>query len=282
MKNSINETAKKNDFRFLGPERYYHVAGRQLDERTNDGTDNFVNVQGNDEKTTFGSIIAVGIVAIAITGLVCLACRPKAAEKLYSGVLAPVVSDEAGIIGNDESLKTTLDEYLDLTGVCPAVYTVYEEEWKSDYDDLQAYTLHKYADNFTDMQHFVIVCSIPENEAKLIGQGESVEAHYEVFAINGVSTNAFISDSDLNRFRNLLSEDLRNGSEPSVALEGAFRYAIKDADTKLHPYSGSFFKLFLTFLPVLIVTIIFIVVLVMVSRKYKKDRTALKETYAKA
>lgn len=282
MKNSVNENAKKNDFRFLGPERYYHVAGRQLDEKTNDGTDDFVNIQGNDEKTTFGSIIAVGIVAIAITSLVCIAVRPKAAEKLYSGNLAAAVYDEADIIGNDQSLSATLDEYLANTGICPVVYTVYDEEWKSEYDDLQTYALHVYADNYSDLQHFVVVCSIPENEAKLINQGEAVEAHYEVFAINGPGTNAFISESDLTRFCDHLSADLNNGSEPSAAFEGAFRKAINDADSKLHPYKGGFGKIFLTFLPVLIVTIIFVMVLVIVSRKYKRDRVALKESVSRA
>ena len=276
MKNSVNKYEKKNDFRFLGPERYLVVAGRQLYEKTNDGTDDFVNIQGNDEKTTFGSIIAVGIAAIAITGLVCLACRPKAAEKLYSGVLAPVVSDEAGIIGNDQSLTATLDEYLDLTGICPVVYTVYEEEWKSEYDNLQTYTLHKYADNFTDMQHFVVVCSIPENEAKQIAQGESIEADYQVEAVNGVSTNAFITEELRSKICSLIRNDLKNGTEPTAAIDGAFRYAINDADSKLHPYKGGFGKILLTFLPVLIVTIIFVIVLVVVSRKFKRDRVALK------
>ena len=44
MKNSVNKYEKKNDFRFLGPERYLVVAGRQLYEKTNDGTDDFVNI----------------------------------------------------------------------------------------------------------------------------------------------------------------------------------------------------------------------------------------------
>ena len=49
-----NEEVK---FKFRGRERYYMVAGRQLDEETNDGTDNYV----------FGTSVA-SIVAVAIVG----------------------------------------------------------------------------------------------------------------------------------------------------------------------------------------------------------------------
>lgn len=281
MKNSENNNVKNTKFRFLGPERYYTVAGRQLDERTNDGTDNFVNVQGKDEKTTIGSVIAVGIVAVTITGLICFAVRPRIAEKLFSGVLTSAVYDEAEIITDDQSLSATLDEYLELTGVCPVVYTVYDEEWKSEYTDLQTYTLHKYADNFDDMQHFVVVCSIPENEAKLIGQGETVDAHYEVAAINGTSTNLFISEYDLKKICRLVSDDLKNGSEPSKALEGGFRYAIEEAGHKMHPYTfGNIRGLVKSFLPMLIVLFIFVVILAIVCMKFKKDKIALSESHS--
>ena len=51
-------------FKFRGRERYYMVAGRQLDEETNDGTDNYVNKKG---EFVFGTSVA-SIVAVAIVG----------------------------------------------------------------------------------------------------------------------------------------------------------------------------------------------------------------------
>ena len=49
-------------FKFRGRERYYAVAGRQLDEETNDGTDNYVNKKGEFVYgTSFASIVVVGV-----------------------------------------------------------------------------------------------------------------------------------------------------------------------------------------------------------------------------
>ena len=60
-----NEEVK---FKFRGRERYYMVAGRQLDEETNDGTDKYVNTKGRFVfGTSFASIVAVAIIGFAIS-----------------------------------------------------------------------------------------------------------------------------------------------------------------------------------------------------------------------
>lgn len=62
-----NEEVK---FKFRGRERYYMVAGRQLDEETNDGTDNYVNKKGEFVfGTSFASIVVVAVLGIVISGI---------------------------------------------------------------------------------------------------------------------------------------------------------------------------------------------------------------------
>ena len=226
------------------------------------GTDDFVEIQGRDEKTTLGSVIAVGIVVIALTGGICFAVRPKTAQKLETVYPAAVVSDEAGIMDNEQALATTLEEYHDLTGICPVVMTVYDEDWEAYYDDLQKYTLKQYADNYNDYYHFVVVCSVSEN-------GTMVEA------INGPDTNSFITDSMLNSFTARIRNDIKKGTAPADAVNNAFRYMLEDADSRLHPFANKPVKyIFKTLYPLLISVAVFAVILVLVSRKFRKDKKA--------
>ena len=68
MSDSRENSSKETDFRFRGPERYYAVAGRQLDERTNDGTDNYVNSKGRFVfGTSFASIVVVAIIGFVVS-----------------------------------------------------------------------------------------------------------------------------------------------------------------------------------------------------------------------
>ena len=64
------ENRNGTDFRFRGPERYYAVAGRQLDNETNDGTDNYVNKKGSFVfGTSFASIVVVAIIGFVISAI---------------------------------------------------------------------------------------------------------------------------------------------------------------------------------------------------------------------
>ncbi len=68
MADSKERNSGGADFKFRGPERYYAVAGRQLDEETNDGTDKYVNAKGRFVfGTSFASIVAVAIIGFAIS-----------------------------------------------------------------------------------------------------------------------------------------------------------------------------------------------------------------------
>ena len=110
-----NKTNNEN-FRFLGPERYYHVAGRQLDEMTNDGTEYYLEEKSRHARTVLASVIAVSIVVTVLTGMICLSATSLTPLKLDSNS-QPAVKDNADIIVNDDSLQTKLDEYMDCSGI---------------------------------------------------------------------------------------------------------------------------------------------------------------------
>ena len=68
--NCVIVSYKEVKFKFRGRERYYMVAGRQLDEETNDGTDNYVNKKGEFVfGTSFASIVVVAVLGIVISGI---------------------------------------------------------------------------------------------------------------------------------------------------------------------------------------------------------------------
>ena len=269
MKNSIKNGSNEGQFHFRGRERYYAVAGRQLDQKTNDGTDDYINEKSRHERTTLFSIIAVGIVAVVIAGMVGLSLHSFTPLKLNSSSVytSPVVYDDAGIIEDDEALTGVVEDFCSQTGVIAVVYTVNEEDWKKSYNDLDSYAVQKYADNFHDQMHFVVVCSAPQNET----------GHYELAMINGVDTNAILTKSLLDQFGKIIRGGLENDSQPGEAFVNAFNYAKSDAYRRMNPDTNTrLINLLLAFSPMLITVIVFVVILVLVVRKFRKDNIALK------
>ena len=66
INNTNNNTNNNVKFHFRGPERYYAVAGRQLDEATNDGTDNYLTPQSSPLKVTIITLVVITILAFIL------------------------------------------------------------------------------------------------------------------------------------------------------------------------------------------------------------------------
>lgn len=76
---------------------------------------------------------------------------------------AIVVEDNINVLGDTEGLKNSLEAFYDKTGISPAVFTVYNEEWQGKYDSLENYAYALYVNAFPDEKHWLIVYSEPEN-----------------------------------------------------------------------------------------------------------------------
>ena len=74
------------------------------------------------------------------------------------------------VIDNEADLEDVLEEFNDMTGICPVIYTVYTEEYDRRYADLESYAYDYYVDNWSDEQHYLIVYAIPEDQAERAGR----------------------------------------------------------------------------------------------------------------
>ena len=259
---------------------YYPGARRYLRHHRNSGLDEYVYASSMPRKANLSSIIILvimfGFFAFFI-GMSVFNDRPKRLNGLYDN---PAVHDDINVIKDDEALAQKLKDYYVLTGICPVVYTVYDEQWSSRnpsldvvYEDLETYAYFKYVDNFSDEKHFVIVYSVPIEGQELYEQGKIDVPDYSWEAIQGDDTDPIITESMFARFSNLVQDHLENGEDPGEAFEAAFDYALQNAESKLNPSAGSWIVSSLSSMfPLLFVAGIFIPMIVISIKNYKKDK----------
>lgn len=84
--------------------------------------------------------------------------RPLKASSYQSGT---TIIDELGVIDNQKELETVLQEFLEKTGVSPAIEIVSEDKWYGNYDDLETYAYSEYLRLFDDEKHWLVVISLP-------------------------------------------------------------------------------------------------------------------------
>ena len=225
---------------------YYPGARRYLRHHRNSGLDEYVYASSKPRRANLSSIIIL-IIFFAIFALGIGASTfndmPKRLNGLYDN---PAVHDDIDVIKDDEALTQTLKDYYVLTGICPVVYTVYDEQWSSRnpnldviYEDLETYTYFKYVDNFEDEKHFVIVYSVPMEGQELYEQGKIDVPDYSWEAVQGDDTDPIITESMFRKFSNIVQVNLEKGRDPGKAFEAAFEYAFENAESKLNPSVGS-------------------------------------------
>lgn len=70
-----------------------------------------------------------------------------------------VIEDNLGIFEDEKSLKHSMKEFYNETGIVPAVIAVSNETWNSDYSNLEAYAYDVSVDRFPDEAHWLIIYS---------------------------------------------------------------------------------------------------------------------------
>lgn len=214
---------------FAGAHRY-----RVFNQRS--GAEFYIYSRSQPGKTGISSLILVGVFSVCFFLFALFAASVSAPKKLkpvYSDKAA--VHDDAELFAKEDTLVDTLEEYRKLTGICPVVYTVYSSAWSGRYESLEDYTFDKYVNNFSDEQHFVIVYSVPDEEAVLYREGKLSKTGFVWHAVQGNETDPIITEAMFDKFGNLFQDQLMEGVEPSVALNEAFELALKDAESKLDP-----------------------------------------------
>ena len=255
---------------------YFHGARRYRRHYLNGRPDDYIYAREIPNKTNIFSLIITGIVGAFFVFAATFGIINVYPSKLKTQYMdAPAIHDDINVIDDEEEaeLQNTINDYCELTGICPVIYTVYSEDW-NDMTDLESYTYNKYIDNFKDEQHLVIVYSIPENQADLTGGIPDYEWHI----VQGDDTDKLLSETVITRFGRSVQNNFELGKGVGESLNIGFKRLYKDADSVITPGS---FKYFLVravkFVPLVVVLAIFVPMMIMLIVQYRKDKNTVYE-----
>ena len=251
---------------------YFPGSRRYLRHYSSTGKDEYFYSNSKPQKTTRGSVICVAVIAVfsvlaSILGIASSA--PRKLKEKYTD--APAIHDNICVIGNEDELLKTLNEYQELTGICSVIYTVRYEDWY-EHPSIESYALNTYTDNFSDEQHWVFVYAIPEDQIEGYQNGNIRVPDFSWEAIQGDETDPIITESMFTDFRVLLQEELENGTDVGKALNDSFELALSDAHKKLDSGALRSISLAGSFMPVLFIGGMFVPFLIIMIRQYKKDK----------
>lgn len=130
-----------------------------------------------------------------------------------------IIEDNAGIItrAEEKELMKELEEFQDLTGITPAFYTVYNEDWTKKYKKLEYYAYDLYVDEFEDEKHWLIVYSEPKNPDQYFN-----DWYWE--GMQGDDTDSILSRKKTEIFNSSFQKNLLKRDKMTVAeaLTGSF------------------------------------------------------------
>ena len=258
---------------------YFAGARRYRKHNMTTGFDEYVYASSKPQKANIGSIITLAIFALMFVGIGCagvITDRPAKLKTKYWDKAA--IHDEVEILENEESLLATLEEFQDITGICPVFYTTVDEIWKDDYSDLESYAYDVYVDHYEDESHFVIVYSISINDWILLNNGSTEVPDYSWEAIQGYDTDNLLTETTFKHFADRVQLGLEDGKNPAEAFDEAFQYLNKRFENQLKPFSITrILSTLMSCTPMFIVSGVFVLFIVLSIKQYKKDKDIVYE-----
>lgn len=251
---------------FLGT-RYY-AGSRIRKDDPNDGTDRYLGSASlaKTNKNFARSIVITTIIALFVNFFLVVGFKLSTTKLESSEFMESVISDDAGVIADKTELDGLLNEYRELTGIVPVVYTVYEEDWKATgANSLSQYALYKYMALTSDELHFVIVYSVPKDNTSNANK---------IAAVQGNETDDIITTAMYWKFLGTVKLGTLKGDDPGKALCSAFSFAVKDANVKLNPTLGNKLLTLFDNIPLMISLLAFLVIYIVLITRYVKERKA--------
>lgn len=253
---------------------HYFPGARRYVRHYSDGRpDDYIYANSKPGKTTLSSIVIVivmGLIFIAASGFAAVSERARFITPVYSD--DPAIHDTVGVLEDKDELLELMKKYNKLTGICPVIYTVFDEEWNREYTNLEKYSYDKYVSNFSDEQHYLIVYSIPAKSAEFHPGGVVTSSEFKWESMLGDDTDRILTESVANKIGRTIQNALNAGKGPGKAFISGFEVAIASAQTKLNPSPvRAIVNTITSSAPLLICLAIFIPLLIIMFKSYKKD-----------
>lgn len=175
------------------------------------------------------------------------------------------IMDNIGIIDNDAEVEKVFEEFNDLTGICPVVYTMYIEDYRGSFSSLENFAYHKYLDEFDDERHFLFVYAIPKDQAAEYISGELERPDFEWESMIGDDTDALYQEG---HFVNDVQSGLSQGQNPGKV----FANAVKNMHDRDKTLLSKNYLLSGKMIPIYVIAGIFILVIIGMGKSVFKER----------
>lgn len=254
---------------------HYYPGARRYRRHRHGHDDEYVYAKSKPQKVGLFSVILVYLVSGFVGYGTFMSVGSEIPHKLTPVYKSPAdhVEDKIDVFADDEDLEQALGQFEEVSGICPVVYTVYNEDWLDEYADLETYAYSQYVDNYSDEQHFVIVYSIPEDQAEGFASGELDVPDFAWEAIQGDETDPILTEGTFRHFARKLQDRLEEGMDPGKALEASFEEITGSIDQTLNLRSPlNVISLGIKLLPLAIAVLILGFAVVMVTRQFILDR----------
>ena len=124
----------------------------------------YANFNPGEKQSKARYFLLLFYIPFVIAGISMLISAIRVPHKLSTDYNTDIVIDDrAGVISAEEeqSIDKTFKKFFEKTGITPAVITVNNEDWQSNYTNLENYAYELYVTSFTDEKHWLIVYSQP-------------------------------------------------------------------------------------------------------------------------
>ena len=258
---------------------YFAGARHYRKHHVSTGEDEYIYASSMPKRTGLSSIIFIIVFAVFFLGFGfagVISDRPNKLKIDYWDNAA--IHDDLDFLKYKDSLLATMEEFQEITGICPVIYTTFNEAWQDDYADLESYAYDVYVNNFEDESHFVIVYSIKEDDRILLKNEKTGVPDYAWEAIQGNDTDNILTETTFKHFADKIQKELEDGENPGRAFDDAFKYLNKRFVNQLKP--GSFTRIvsiMMSCIPLFIVAGFFALFLILSIKNYNKDKDVVYE-----
>lgn len=197
---------------FVGGTAYVYYYGREMRPR--------MTYCSEDPRTAKGPNI-LSYIFIALFAIIPVAIivffgfhNPQKLSTSYASNID--IDDRVNVLSTEEetSLKTTFNEFYEVTGISPYLLTIDNASWSTNYASLEDYAYRAYLGLFNDESHWLIVYA---------GDGADPRVGWKFEGMQGNNTDNVLTVKVTDKFNETAYNNLKDSSKSvSASFQGAF------------------------------------------------------------
>ncbi len=169
----------------------------------------YANYDISKKITPWDFLALIVLVPIILANIVMMFTSVSHPRKLTGTDKNIIIDDRASVFDMTGGLESSLNSFLKKTGITPAVITVNNEDWRSDYSDFKDYVRVLYETEFDDESHWLIVYSRSKKSALF--------DDWNWAAAQGKDTDKILTDKIWSQFSESMQSHLSDNTQFTVS-----------------------------------------------------------------